>query len=176
MNHFLIAGILLALSIAGNKLSDRFGVPALLVFLGVGMLAGAEGPGGIAFDSAETARTIGDYALAVILFSGGLDTAWRSVRPVLGKGLVLATAGVGLTTLFVGRLRLVRARQLLFGSTLGRAGLSWPEALLIAAIMSSTDAAAVFSQLRSGGVRLRGSTSGLCSSSSPAATIRWPCS
>jgi cell volume regulation protein A len=155
MNDFLIAGLLLAASIAANKFSHRLGIPALLMFLGLGMLAGEEGPGGIAFDSAETARTIGDYALAIILFTGGLDTSWRSIRPILGKGLALATVGVAVTTLIVGTFA-----WFVLGSfstfDIGPRGLTWLQALLVAAIMSSTDAPAVFAQLRSGGVGLRG--------------------
>lgn len=74
--------LLLLLSILASKISDRYGIPALLLFLAVGMLAGSDGPGGIAFDDAGVAQTVGIVALAFILFSGGLDTQWKSIRPV----------------------------------------------------------------------------------------------
>lgn len=88
-----IAGLLLA-SVLASKASSRFGVPALLLFLAVGMLAGSDGPGGIAFDYPQLAQSLGIVALAFILFSGGLDTRWEDVRPVLSPGLALATVGV----------------------------------------------------------------------------------
>jgi cell volume regulation protein A len=137
--------ILLLASIVSSKASGRLGVPALLLFLVVGMLAGSEGIGGIYFDDPFLAQALGELALVFILFSGGLDTNWRSVRPVLWQGLTLATVGVMLTAVLVGGF----ARMLL--------NLSWPEALLLGAIVSSTDAAAVFAILRSRGVGLRGS-------------------
>jgi cell volume regulation protein A len=80
----LIASVLLIAS-AASKVS-RLGVPALLLFLAIGMLAGSEGPGGIAFDNPLTAQSLGIVALALILFGGGLDTQWQDVRPVLGAG------------------------------------------------------------------------------------------
>lgn len=140
----LITGLLLLLSTLASKLSERIGVPALLMFLGVGMLAGSEGIGGIYFDDPLMANFIGTVALAYILFSGGLDTHWRSVRPVLGRGLLLSTVGVVATALLLG----------LF--IWGALGFTFAGALLLAAIVSSTDAAAVFSVLRSRGVSLKG--------------------
>lgn len=151
---FLIGGLLTASVVAG-LLAERVGAPMLLLFLGVGMLAGVDGPGGIAFDSPGIANWIGEVALTVILFSGGLDTSWRRVRPVLTRGLLLATLGVLLTTLLLGGF----AWWVLgtFESyEIGAAGISWPEALLLAAIVSSTDAPAVFSVFHSTGVRLKG--------------------
>jgi cell volume regulation protein A len=143
---YLLIGLslLLLLSILASKISDRYGIPALLLFLAVGMLAGSDGPGGIAFDDASVAQTIGIVALAFILFSGGLDTEWKSIRPVLAQGLALSTAGVILTALILGALA-----SLVLGFTL-------LEGLLLGAIVSSTDAAAVFSILRSKGIHLRG--------------------
>ena len=91
-----IAGLLLA-SVLASKASSRFGVPALLLFLAVGMLAGSDGPGGIAFDYPHLAQSLGIVALAFILFGGGLDTRWEDVRPVLAPGLALATVGVVIT-------------------------------------------------------------------------------
>lgn len=136
--------LILLLSVLASKVSDRFGVPALVLFLALGMLAGSEGPGGIYFDDAALAQFLGAAALALILFSGGLDTSWRDVRPVLTYGLALATLGVLLTALAFG----VFARLVL--------GLSLLEGLLLGSIVSSTDAAAVFSVLRSKNIRLKG--------------------
>jgi cell volume regulation protein A len=143
----LVGGALLLISTLSSKLSDRAGVPVLLLFLTIGMLAGSEGIGGLAFDSPEQAQAIGTVALLIILFSGGLDTRWTSVKPVLLPGLVLSTLGVFLTMITLG----VFAKFVLGGYTtfqLGTDGLSWMEAFLIAAIVSSTDAAAVFSVYR----------------------------
>jgi len=120
------------------------GVPALLMFLLIGMLAGSEGPGGFHFDDARTAKLLGTLALAFILFSGGLDTDWQSVRPVLRTGMVLATAGVFLTAVLVAALAVVLL------------GFSWLEGLLLGSVISSTDAAAVFAVLRSRSVSLKG--------------------
>lgn len=145
MDFYLLAfSSLLLLGVLGSIVSNRFGVPALLLFLAVGMLAGSDGPGGIYFDDAYIAQLIGVLALAFILFSGGLDTDWRTTRPVLREGVILATLGVALTAGIVG----VGARFLL--------GFSWLEGFLLGAIVSSTDAAAVFSVLRAKSLQLRG--------------------
>ncbi|MFA7231774.1 MAG: potassium/proton antiporter [Victivallaceae bacterium] len=134
---FIIGATLLLLGVFGSKLSDWLNFPALLIFLGIGMLAGSEGIGGIHFDNAVTANTIGTVALAFILFSGGLDTNWKGIRPILRQGILLSTVGVALTALLVG----VFACVVL--------GFSLREGLLLGAIVSSTDAAAVFAILRS---------------------------
>jgi potassium/hydrogen antiporter len=136
--------VLLLISILASKISDRFGVPALLLFLVLGMLAGSDGPGGIYFDDAAVAQSVGILALVLILFSGGLDTEWVQARGVLREGLLLATVGVLVTALVIG----VAARALL--------GFGLLESLLLGAIVSSTDAAAVFSVLRSQGIGLKG--------------------
>lgn len=141
---FLAAAVLLVLSAAASKLSDRFGIPALLIFLIIGMLAGSEGLGGIYFDDSRAAQGIGLFALAVILFSGGLDTDWERIRGVIKESLVLATAGVLFTAILLG----AAAHWILKIPLL--------EGMLIGAITSSTDAAAVFSLLRSKGIRLQG--------------------
>ncbi|HJT75811.1 MAG TPA: potassium/proton antiporter, partial [Gemmataceae bacterium] len=138
-----LAAILL-LSVLASKVSDRFGVPALVLFLALGMLAGSEGPGGVYFDDAGLAQFLGAAALALILFAGGLDTDWRQVRPVLKYGLTLATLGVLFTALAFG----------LFACLF--LGLSPLEGLLLGSIVSSTDAAAVFSVLRSKNASLKG--------------------
>lgn len=140
----LIGAFLILLSVALAKLSDNLGVPTLLLFLGIGMLAGSEGPGGIYFDDAALAQSIGIVALVFILFAGGLDTRWQEVRPVFWQAASLATLGVFLTALLVG----------LFVSAMF--GIPLLSSLLLGAVVSSTDAAAVFAVLRSKNVRLRG--------------------
>lgn len=129
--------ILLLASVVASKASGRFGVPALLVFLIVGMLAGSDGPGGIEFDYPRAAQSLGIVALAMILFSGGLVTHWENVRSVLRESLLLSTLGVVLTAVLVA------------ACSMPVLGLTWPEGLLLGAIVSSTDAAAVFGILRS---------------------------
>jgi potassium/hydrogen antiporter len=140
----LIGSILILASIAIARLSDGLGVPALLLFLGVGILAGSEGPGGIYFDDASLAQSIGVICLIFILFDGGLSTDWTEVRPVLFQALSLSTFGVLATALIVG----------FFATAVLRFSLL--QGLLLGAIISSTDAAAVFSVLRSKNVSLRG--------------------
>lgn len=140
----LIGSLLILVSIAIAKLSDNLGVPALLLFLLVGMLAGSEGPGGIYFDDARFAQSIGIIALTFILFAGGLDTRWRDVRPVLWQAASLAILGVLITALAVG----------VFVSAV--LNISLLSGLLLGAVVSSTDAAAVFSILRSKNVSLQG--------------------
>jgi len=142
--YLLGASVLLLLSIFTSKLTDRFAVPAYLLFLLIGMLAGSEGLGGIYFDNHEAATSIGVLALAFILFSGGLDTRWDDVRPVLGKGLALSTLGVFITAFLVGAFV-----TLVFDFSL-------IEGLLLGSVVSSTDAAAVFGVLRSKKVSLKG--------------------
>lgn len=140
----LAAAILLLVSVLASKISDRFGVPALLLFLFLGMLLGSDGPGGIPFDDPALAQFIGVIALILILFSGGLGTTWSHVRPLLKEGLLLATLGVLITALITG----------LFAAAL--LDLPLLEGLLLGAIVSSTDAAAVFSVLHSKGISLQG--------------------
>lgn len=97
----LVSSVLLLLSILAWKVSNRLGIPSLLLFLGIGMLAGSDGPGGIYFDNASVAQAVGIVALAFILFAGGLDTEWKVVRPALGGALALSTIGVLLTAAVV---------------------------------------------------------------------------
>ena len=140
----LVASILLLLSIVAWKVSSRLGIPALLFFLAIGMLAGSDGPGGIYFDNAFVAQSVGVVALAFILFAGGLETEWKVVRPALGGALALSTIGVLLTTVIVA----IFAFLVLH--------LSFLEGLLLGAIISATDAAAVFSVLGARKLRLTG--------------------
>jgi cell volume regulation protein A len=141
----LVGAALILLSITIARFSHNLGVPTLLLFIAVGMLAGSEGPGGIEFTDAGLARSIGIIALTFILFAGGLDTDWSLVRPVFWPALGLATFGVFVTALLVGLfVYYVLEYPLKYG-------------LLLGAIISSTDAAAVFAVLRSKKVSLRGS-------------------
>ena len=142
--YLVAAAILLVLSVIASKFSDRFGIPILIVFLGIGMLAGADGPGGIYFDDPTITQWVGMVALAIILFSGGLDTDWNSVRPVMKESVILATAGVLITAMITAVLTHVALQA------------TWLESLLLGAIVSSTDAAAVFAILRSRGISLKG--------------------
>lgn len=145
----LIVAVLLFFSVLVGKAGSRYGMPALLAFLGIGMVAGADGFG-LQFDSAEAAEFIGMISLCIILFSGGLDTDFRKIRPVLAPGLVLATVGVLVTTaltgVFIHEMMRWLAPEYAFG---------WAESLLLAAIMSSTDSASVFSILNSSGIGLK---------------------
>jgi len=143
-NILLIGSILLLISVLAGRTLRRFGVPTLILFLIVGILAGSEGIGGIHFDNAELAQFIGIVALNFILFSGGLDTNWQSIKPVLWRGIALSTIGVFLTALIVGIFV-----HYAFGFTL-------VEGLLLGSVISATDAAAVFSILRSKGIGLKG--------------------
>lgn len=142
-NILLLGSILLFMGIIGSR-TTRYGIPVLLLFLAVGMLAGSDGFGGIYFDDPKTSKFIGAVALSFILFSGGLETRWGDVRPVLRQGLILSTLGVVLTAVIVG------------GFVTLITGLSLLEGLLLGSIVSSTDAAAVFSILRSKSIALKG--------------------
>lgn len=145
LETILLGGaILLTLSVLASRLSSKFGVPALLIFLGLGMLAGSEGPGGIEFDNYSISFAIGSVCLAMIIFDGGMRTSWKNVRPILPVGISLSLLGTFITGIATG----VFARLVL--------GLSWTEGLLLGAIVSSTDAAAVFSILRARSLALKG--------------------
>jgi potassium/hydrogen antiporter len=143
-NIILIGSILLIASIVANKTSYKIGIPTLLLFLLVGMLAGSEGIGRIYFDDPHTAQLLGVVALNFILFSGGMDTRWESVKPIVWRAVSLSTIGVLVTAAAVGFfVHYVMDFTLL-------------EGLLLGAIVSSTDAAAVFSILRSRNIGLKG--------------------
>ncbi|MCW5899093.1 MAG: potassium/proton antiporter [Flavobacteriales bacterium] len=140
----LVGALLLLVSILASKTSGRLGVPSLLLFMGVGMVAGTDGLGIIDLQDAGIAQFLGIVALVFILFSGGMDSRLESVRPVFWRGLSLSTVGVLLTAVIVG------LSVPLFTS------LGWREGLLLGAVISSTDAAAVFTILRSKGMGLKG--------------------
>ncbi len=142
-NTIFIGALLLFISVIASKTSARFGVPALALFLAVGMLAGSEGIGEIYFDEPIVAQFIGILALNCILFSGGLDTRWSAIKPVLWQGITLSTLGVLLTAVTLGTFVWAITDFTIY------------EGLLLGAIVSSTDAAAVFSILRSKSLDLK---------------------
>ncbi len=141
----LVAGLLLAAGLAGAKVADRVRVPGLLLFLGLGMLAGSEGIGGIEFGDeladAELTRTLGTIGLVLILFEGGLSAGWNEIRPVIGTAVSLAGIGTVLTAVISG----LAAIWLFDLDTL--------EGLIIGAAVAATDSAAIFAVLR--GSKLR---------------------
>ena len=139
----LLVGAVLAASIVVALGAARTGLPVLVAFLGLGMLLGSDGPGGIEFDDAELAREVGIVGLALILYEGGLQTSWRRLRQVAAPAALLSTLGVVASALLTG----VAARALF--------DLTWLEAILLGAVVASTDAAAVFSTLRSTHIRRR---------------------
>ena len=142
----LILSTLFFASILAGKAGSRFGVPALLLFLGVGMLFGSDGLG-IHFDNIKMAQMIGTIALSAILFSGGLDTKLGDIKPVFGPGVTLATLGVLITALATG--------IILYFILPHRLDIGLMGCLLLAATMSSTDSASVFSILRGKGLKLK---------------------
>lgn len=145
----LIISILLFFSILAGKTGYRFGVPTLLIFLLIGIVSGSEGLG-LEFSSPDVAQYIGVVALNIILFSGGMDTRVSELKPILGSGISLATLGVLLTTFITGLFI-----WLLTSNFFHVATFTLIESFLIAAIMSSTDSASVFSILRSKGLSLK---------------------
>jgi len=142
-NILLWVAALMFLSVLSSKLSDKLAIPILLLFLAIGILAGSEGIGGIYFDNAEIAKFIGIIALIFIIFSGGFDTDWKDAKSVLKPGIILSTAGVLLTAVITG---FFAVHILKF---------SFLQGLLLGSIVSSTDAAAVFSILRAKQINLK---------------------
>jgi cell volume regulation protein A len=139
----LLGAVLVMAGILSSLLALRFGAPLLLVFLLIGMVAGDAGPGHLNFDDVRTTYLVGSVALALILFDGGLRTRFQNIRAVLAPSMVLATIGVLLTALITAPV----ARYAL--------DLNWVEALLVGAVVASTDAAAVFLLVHAQGLRLR---------------------
>jgi cell volume regulation protein A len=137
----LAVGGILAASVAVALGAAKSGLPALVAFLGLGMLLGSDGPGGIAFDDAQLARQVGVTALVAILYEGGLSTSWRRLRGVAAPAVLLSTVGVFVTAAIAG------------AAGHGLFDLSWTMSLLLGAVVASTDAAAVFAVLRT--TRLR---------------------
>jgi potassium/hydrogen antiporter len=144
-NALLIASILIFISLIAGKTSYKSGVPVLIFFLTIGMLAGSEGIGGIFFDNHAIAQAIGIIALNFILFSGGFETDWKSIKPIVWHGISLSILGVLLTAIFVGFFIHAITDFTIY------------EGLLMGSIVSSTDSAAVFSILRSKSLALKGS-------------------
>lgn len=134
-----LGGVLMGLSVLASRAAGRVNVPVALIFLVIGMLAGSEGIGRVAFEDYALSFRVGTVTLVLILFDGGLSAAHASIRRVLGPGIVLATVGVLATAALVG----LGARVM---------GFQWSEALLLGAVVSSTDASAVFAVLRGSGV------------------------
>ncbi|KAB8125910.1 potassium/proton antiporter [Gracilibacillus oryzae] len=144
LEHFIfITSILLIIGVLTTKISSKLGVPALILFIAVGMISGSEGLGFIYFDNAELAQIIGIIALVIILFEGGLQTKFSTVKAVAKPALSLATLGVLITTTLVA----VAAKLIL--------DIGWLEAFLFGSIVGSTDAAAVFSVLKGQNVKER---------------------
>jgi potassium/hydrogen antiporter len=139
----LLAGGILAASVVIALGASRVGVSSLVAFLALGMFLGTDGPVGIEFDNVELARTVGIFALVLILFEGGLSTSWRRLRNVAVPAALLSTIGVAVTAVMTG----LAARALF--------ELPWLQAFLLGAVVSSTDAAAVFATLRFTSIRLR---------------------
>lgn len=145
----LALSVLFFLSILAGKASSKFGVPALLLFLSIGMLFGSDGLG-IQFESIFAAQFIGTISLCIILFSGGMDTKISEIRPIILQGVLLATLGVILTAAITGILI-----WWILGMTMESAGIGFLTSLLLASTISSTDSASVFSILRSKGLHLK---------------------
>ncbi|MCL2716585.1 MAG: potassium/proton antiporter [Alphaproteobacteria bacterium] len=139
----LLGAVLVMAGILSSLLALRFGAPLLLVFLGIGVLAGDSGPGHLQFNDVRTTYMVGSVALALILFDGGLRTRFQTIRTVVGPSLVLATVGVLLTAVITAPF----AKFVL--------DLNWTESLLVGAVVASTDAAAVFLLVHTQGLRLR---------------------
>ena len=148
-NMLLIGSVLLIISIVVGKTGYRFGVPALLLFLLVGMFFGSDGLG-LQFNNTHQAQAIGMVALSVILFSGGMDTKIADIKPIMSAGVVLSTAGVLLTALFTGLFIWI-----ISGMSFTNISFPLTTSLLLAATMSSTDSASVFAILRSQKINLK---------------------
>lgn len=145
----LVGALLLVVSIFVSKLSFKFGVPTLLLFLMVGMLFGSDGVG-IEFNNMKYAQAIGIVAMSIILFSGGMDTKFSDIKPVVVPGLVLSTLGVIITAIITGLFIFLLSKSAIIAITF-----SLPVSILLASTASSTDSASVFSILRGQNIGLK---------------------
>ncbi|MDF2520836.1 MAG: cvrA [Clostridia bacterium] len=143
MQLLLVSGLILLFCAVSSKILYKYGIPTLIVFLAIGMFMGSDGPGGIYFNDSELASKISNFGLIFIMFSGGFGTSWKAAKPIAAISSVLATAGVLLTALFIG----------LFAHFV--LGFTMLEGMLLGSIVSSTDAASVFSILRSKKLNLK---------------------
>lgn len=143
MNVLLVSGVILLICALSSKVLYRYGIPTLAMFLAMGMIMGSEGLGGIYFDNAQLATSISNVGLIFIMFSGGFGTNWKTAKPVAFPAAMLATFGVVLTAFLIG----------IFGHFV--LGLTFLEGMLLGSIISSTDAASVFSILRSKSLDLK---------------------
>lgn len=148
-NLLLLSALLIIVAVLVAKLGARVGAPALLLFLGIGILSGQDGMG-IRFENLSLAENLGHFAMTVILFYGGLETSFKEVRPVVKQGVLLATLGEFLMVSLTGLALYLFARPFVGGSTSSLLG-----CLLLATVMSSTDSSSVFSILRNRKLRLR---------------------
>ena len=139
----IVGSFLLFVSILASKISAKSGIPVLLIFLAIGMLAGSDGIGGIVFENSHVAKALGAITITLILFFGGLDTDFEHIRPIIWNSILLSTVGVLVTAFTIG--------YFIYWIT----PLNLTEGLLMGAIVSSTDAAAVFSILRSKSIHLK---------------------
>ena len=140
----ILAAIVLLLCVFSSKLLYRFGIPALLIFLVLGMLFGSDGIAGIQFDNYSLVETVSSFCLIFIMFYGGFGTNWKTAKPVIAPSIWLATAGVVITALLVGWFSWIVLKTTLL------------EGMLVGAVVASTDAASVFSILRSRKLNLKG--------------------
>lgn len=143
MDIMFISGIILLICAVSSKVLYKYGIPTLIMFLAIGMIMGSEGLGGIYFDNSELANKLCNFGLLFIMFSGGFETNWKTAKPVAFASGVLATGGVALTAFLIG----IFAHFVL--------GLTFLEGMLLGSIISSTDAASVFSILRSKKLNLK---------------------
>lgn len=143
MNILLVTGLMLLFCVISSKVLYKYGIPVLVIFLGMGMLMGSDGIGGIYFNNPVVAEQLSNVGLLFIMFSGGFETNWKTAKPEATASIILASVGVALTALLIG----VFAYFVL--------GFSFLEGMLLGSIISSTDAASVFSILRSKSLNLR---------------------
>ncbi|MCR1975541.1 potassium/proton antiporter [Clostridium sporogenes] len=143
MDVLLISGAILFLCVISSKVLYKYGIPTLIIFLAIGMIMGSEGLGGIYFDNSQLASQLCNFGFLFIMFSGGFETNWKTAKPIIFPSTVLATIGVALTAFLIG----IFAHHFL--------GMTFLEGMLLGSIISSTDAASVFSILRSKNLNLK---------------------